>query len=167
MSWAGSVGVSFAVLVTGCGAPQAAQPPPVHAPVAIAPGSVGTAIEAVQMHLEWVSTEASPSCFFFSGPALPQNEVRQPFPREARWQREGEHVSVEFGEARFNGRDGLLTRQTSHDFGQKWVVTETLTLDAGAPPSGGSYHYEECPEAEGTGCDSQCVIEGRFVLRSP
>lgn len=110
----------------------------------------------------------SSTCFFFSGPDLPENEVRNPLGDFAEFERSGGRISVRMGDAVFIGEGGpgsvRLEVARSFTSGEKWYVTETLELDDGEAPRFGTYLYRECSQSQGRGCESSCTIDSEFEL---
>lgn len=108
------------------------------------------------------------TCFFFSGPALPDHEVRNPLGESAELQRADGRMTVRMGDAVFSGAAsaGVVRLELTRSFtvGEKWYVTETLELDDGEAPRFGTYLYRECSQSQGRGCESSCTIDSEFSL---
>lgn len=108
----------------------------------------------------------TPGCFFFSGPALPENEVRNPLGESVSLQRTEGHMTARMGDVVFSGATGAVRLESTRTFvsGEKWYVTETLEFDDGAAPRSGTYRYRECSQSQGAHCESGCTIDSAFSL---
>lgn len=142
--------------------------------VSIMPTTGTTPTEAVPVHtqsyrVDWREHVAlSSTCFFFSGPALPDHEVRNPLGESAEFQRADGRITVRMGDALFSGAagSGVVRLEVTRSFtaGEKWYVTETLELDDGEAPRFGTYLYRECSQSQGRECESSCTIDSEFSL---
>ncbi|MEM7608396.1 MAG: hypothetical protein AAF411_23830, partial [Myxococcota bacterium] len=113
----------------GCAAPIAERPPSASAPQA----SVSAAPE--RYRIQWGAHQVqTASCFFFSGPVLPNHEVRQPLAEILEWYAQtGEAVA---GDAVFRPEGDGLVRHAIFGNGERWQVTETLRFNGGDPALG-------------------------------
>ena len=146
--------------------------PSAHVAILPTPGADLTtdAVAVMQSYrVEWIAHAVrTPTCFFFSGPTLPANEVRNPLGEFAELRREGGRITVRMADAVFSGEasTGLVRLEVTRSFtsGEKWYVTETLELDDGEAPRVGRYLYRECSQFEGQNCESSCTIDSEFGL---
>lgn len=109
--------------------------------------------DGIRVAVEWSGVQATPGCFFFSGPG-----------RLGRDDQLGSTACVDpaagrisFGSAVFRGGAGRLTRRSQHDHQGVWHADEALAGALGSDGRfSGSYAYAEC--AQGGACPGTCRI---------
>jgi hypothetical protein len=117
------------------------------------------------MHVEWGRHKQTDGCFFFSGPDGRDDRLTNLALVEA----DGERVRITIGDAEFVGRQHNgnvdLARISPHDFGTRWLVTETLHGSYQQRSMRLAYTYRECQS--GAACPGRCTIAGELTLRGP
>ena len=110
--------------------------------------------EGIEVAVTWAVSEATPGCFFFSGPgrlgrndSLGSRACVTPGPRPV----------ISFGSAVFHGSPRGIQRRSTHVHGGPWTVDEALS--GGLSGDGrfeGAYQYTECQQ--GSPCPGHCRI---------
>lgn len=110
--------------------------------------------QAIEVAVSWTVSEATPGCFFFSGPGrlgrsstLGNRACVTPSP----------HPIIAFGAAVFKGSARGIRRRSHHQHGGAWTVDEELS--GGLSGDGrfeGEYRYTECQK--GAACPGVCRI---------
>ncbi len=161
----------FSSLLAACGSAERA-PVPVSARAASEPlaqevpaiTTVGTPTTASVTHqVVFSNVRSVPRCFYFSGPDVPEADIRDRFPVAASLERDGELNVLRFSSsAVFRGAEGQpLERVTTYEYQGKWSITERIVMTSATT---GSYSYEEC-HLDAVGCPGNCTLTADLTLQ--
>lgn len=108
----------------------------------------------IEVAVKWTVSEATPGCFFFSGPGtLGRNDALG----TRACVTPGPHPRVAFGSAVFKGSSSGIRRRSTHEYGGPWTAEEELSgALSGDGRFEGSYTYAECQQ--GQPCPGRCRI---------
>jgi len=134
-----------------------------------------------EVRVSWQQVVHTGGCFFFSGPAELGRDTL--LGTAARWEENGNAVTLAFGPARFVGDARHspigLERTAEHSYNGTWRITETIvgqwskpspltqTLSPGqCPEFHGSYAYQECDEGNPAECPGRCRITAQLTIEN-
>jgi len=144
--------------------PPAEQKPPT-AVGQVPPAAAGNADPSAppplaKLRIDWSNIVTQSDCFYFSGPEGRDDHLEG----DVTVDRNGSDVRLRIGDEIFTGtfRDNELAvqRQSSHDFGGPWNVTEIIRGRYREGLMRARYHYEECEL--GQACPGRCTIDAKL-----